>query len=41
MASVKVKFRPSTIAGKEGSIYPCNPSDEDRLPDIYGRMERS
>ena len=21
MASVKVKFRPSTIAGKEGSIY--------------------
>ena len=47
MASVKVKFRPSTIEGKEGTVYyqiiqnrvipePCNPSVKDGLPDIYG-----
>ena len=42
MASVKVKFRPSTIEG-EGRYHllsdypePCNPSAKDGLPDIYG-----
>ena len=40
MASVKAKFRPSVIEGKEGTVYyqiiqkPCNPSVKDGLPDI-------
>lgn len=42
MASVKVKFRPSTIEGKEGTVYyqiiqnRVIPSVKDGLPDIYG-----
>ena len=34
MASVKVKFRPSSIDGKEGSIYYQVIHNRDGLPDI-------
>ena len=43
MASIKVKFRPSTSENKEGTIYyqiiqNRNPSVKDGLPTLYARM---